>query len=175
MFLNCVTTVDLNELNSSKIVIKNEFLFIIMNRERVVIIDNYFKPTQMLTCISKLSLFIGNLLMSIIIFFYMSFLHDLSQLSAGVSLWHSTVLEVYVLATISLIGTILGFIKRHNHMKKICAYTILGYLLSILSINAYYHKRIYFYFPMQMLVGFICILPFIISFPYILAPKDSLK
>lgn len=113
--------------------------------------------------------------MSIIIFFYMSFLHDLSQLSAGVSLWHITVLEVYVLATISLIGTILGFITKRNHMKKICAYTIWGYLLSILSTNAYYHKRIYFHFPMQMLVGFICILPFIISFSYILAPKDNLK
>jgi hypothetical protein len=141
----------------------------------VVIINNYFKPTKELASISKVSLFIGNLLMSIIIFFYMSFLHDLSQLSAGISLWHTTVLEVYVLATISLIGAILGFITKRNHMKKICTYTILGHLLSILSINAYYHKRIYFHFPMQMLVGFICILPFIISFPYILAPKDSLK
>ena len=141
----------------------------------MVIIDNYFKLKQKLTCISKLSLFIGNLLMSIIIFIYMSFLHDLSQLSASVSLWHITVLEVYVLATISLIGTILGFITKRNHMKKICAYTILGFLLSILFTNAYYHKRIYFNFPLQMLVGFICILPFIISFPYILAPKDNLK
>jgi len=141
----------------------------------VVIINNYFKPTQKLTCISKLSLFIANLLMSIIIFFYMSFLHDLSQLSAGVSLWHITVLEVYLLATISLIGTILGFITKRNHMKKICAYTIFGYLLSIISTNAYYHKRIYFNFPMQMLVGFICILPFIISFHYILTPKDRFK
>lgn len=141
----------------------------------MVIIDNCFKSIQKITCISKLSLFIGNLLMSIIIFLYMSFLHDLSQLSAGVSLWHITGLEVYVLATISLIGTILGFITKRNHMKKICAHTILGYLLSILSTNAYYHKRIYFHFPMQMLVGFICILPFIISFPYILDPKDSLK
>jgi len=146
-----------------------------MNRERVFIIKNYFKPIQILTYISKLSLFIGNLLMSIIIFFYMSFLHDLSQLSAGVSLWRSTVLEVYVLATISLIGTILGFITKRNNMKNICAYTILGYLLSILSTNAYYHKRIYFNFPTQMLVGFICILPFIISFHYILSPKDNLK
>jgi hypothetical protein len=105
----------------------------------------------------------------------MSFLHDLSQLSAGVSLWHSTVLEFYALGAISLIGTILGFITKRNHMKKICAYTIFGYLLSILSTNAYYHKMIYFNFPMQMLVGFVCILPFIISFSYILAPKDSLK
>lgn len=72
----------------------------------------------MLACISKLSLFIGNLLMSIIIFFYMSFLHDLSQLSARVSLWHSTVLEMSTLAIISLIGTILGFITRRNHMKR---------------------------------------------------------
>ncbi|OPJ61135.1 hypothetical protein D2A34_17155 [Clostridium chromiireducens] len=139
----------------------------------MVIINNYFK--SLLTRISKSSLFIGNLLMSIIIFFYMSFLHDLSQLSAGVSLWHSTIFEVYILLLISLIGTMLGFITKRNHMKKICAYTILGYLLSILSINAYYHKRIYFYFPMQMLVGFICILPFIISFPYVLGHKDSLK
>lgn len=105
----------------------------------------------------------------------MSFLHDLSQLSAGVSLWHSTVFEVYVLAAISLSGTVLGFIIKRNNMKKICAYTILGYLLSILSTNAYYHKKIYFNFPMQMIIGFICILPFIISFSYILAPKDSLK
>lgn len=60
-------------------------------------------------------------------------------------------------------------------MKKICTCTILGYLLSILSTNAYYHKRIYFNFPMQMLVGFICIIPFIISFHYILDRKDNLK
>lgn len=132
-------------------------------------INNFFKP--MLTCISKLSLFIGNLLMSIIVFFYMSFLHDLSQLSAGVSLWHSTVLEMSTLAIISFIGTILGFITKRNHMKKICACTNLGYLLSILSTNAYYHKRIYFNFPMQMLVGFIFIIPFIISFHYILDRK----
>jgi len=125
----------------------------------------------MLTCISKVSLFIGNLLMSIIVFFYMSFLHDLSQLSAGVSLWHSTVLEMSTLAIISFIGTILGFITKRNHMKKICTCTILGYLLSILSTNAYYHKRIYFNFPMQMPVGFICIIPFIISFHYILDRK----
>ena len=62
-----------------------------------------------------------------------------------------------------------------SHMKKICAYTILGYLLSILSANAYYHKKIYLNFPMQMIVGFICVLPFIISFFYILEPKDSSK
>lgn len=105
----------------------------------------------------------------------MSFLHDLSQLSAGVSLWHSTVFEFYALAAISLIGTVLGFIIKRNHMKKICAYTILGYLLSILSANAYYHKKIYLNFPMQMIVGFICVLPFIISFFYILEPKDSSK
>lgn len=152
---------------------KNELLFIILIEKGVVMINNYSKP--ILTCISKLSLFIGNLLMSIIIFFYMSFLHDLSQLSAGVSLWHSTVFEFYVLAAISLIGIVLGFIIKRNHMKKICAYTILGYLLSILSTNAYYHKKIYFNFPMQMIVGLICIIPFIISFSYILAPKESLK
>lgn len=139
----------------------------------MVIINNFFNP--ILTRISKVSLFIGNLLMSIIIFLYMSFLHDINQLSAGVSLWHSTIFEVYVLAAITLIGTMLGFITKRNHMKKICTFTILGYLLSILAINAYYHKRIYFYFPMQMLVGFICILPFIISFSYILGRKDSLK
>lgn len=129
----------------------------------------------MLACISKLSLFIGNLLMSIIVFFYMSFLHDLSQLSARVSLWHSTILWMSTLAIISLIGTILGFITKRNHMEKICTCTILGYLLSILSTNAYYHKRIYFNFPMQMLVGFICIIPFIISFHYILDRKDNSK
>ncbi len=129
----------------------------------------------MLAFISKLSLFIGNLLMSIIVFFYMSFLHNLSQLSARVSLWHCTVLGMSTLAIISLIGTILGFITKRNNMKKICTCTILGYLLSILSTNAYYHKRIYFNFPMQMLVGFICIIPFIISFHYILGRKDNLK
>ena len=139
----------------------------------MVVIHIHFKEIPI--HISKLSLFVGNLFMSIIIFLYMSFLHDLSQLSAGVSLWHSTVLEVCVLATISLIEVILGFTTKRNHMKKVCTYTILGYLLSILSTNAYYHKRIYFHFPMQMLVGFICILPFIISFPYIFVPKYSLK
>ena len=75
--------------------------------------------------------------MSIIIFFYMSFLHDLSQLSAGVSLWNRTVLEVLVLAIISLIGIILGFITKHNHMKRICTFTILGYILSIIVTSAY--------------------------------------
>lgn len=137
----------------------------------MVSINNYFKKIPIV--ISKISLFIGNLLMSIIIFFYMSFLHDLSQLSAGVSLWHNTILEIYVLAIISLIGIILGFVIKRIHMKKICAFTILGYVLSILAINAYYHKRIYFIFPMQMLVGFLCILPFIISFHYILVVKHS--
>ena len=139
----------------------------------MITINKFFKP--ILACISKLSLFIVNLLMSIIVFFYMSFLHDLSQLSAGVSLWHSTVLEMSTLAIISLIGAILGFITKRNHMKKFCTCTILGYLLSILSTNGYYHKRIYFNFPMQMLVGFICIIPFIISFHYILDRKDNLK
>ncbi|AGF57948.1 hypothetical protein B0P06_003742 [Clostridium saccharoperbutylacetonicum] len=137
----------------------------------MVSIKNNFKLISIF--ISKLNLFIGNLLMSIIIFLYMSFLHDLNQLSARVSLWHNTILEIYILAIISLIGIILGFVIKRIHMKKICIFTILGYVLSILSINAYYHKMIYYTFPMQMLVGILCILPFIISFHYILAVKHS--
>ncbi|OOM81469.1 hypothetical protein CLOBL_01750 [Clostridium sp. BL-8] len=57
----------------------------------ILIIIGVYKA--MLAFISKLSLFIGNLFMSLIIFFYMSFLHDLSQLSAYQRAFHCGIIQ----------------------------------------------------------------------------------
>ena len=129
------------------------------------------KHFKILFVISKLSLIIANLIICANMFAFIAFLNDLSQLEAGVKLWHSIISKIYLTAIISTIGIALGFIAKGSHIKKIFAFTAIGYLLSDISANIEYHRHIDF--PLQIIVAFISVLPFIASISYTMDMKHS--
>ena len=129
------------------------------------------KHFKILFVISKLSLIIANLIIFANMFAFIAFLNDLSQLEAGVKLWHDIISKVYVTAIISAIGIALGFIAKGSHIKKIFTFTAIGYLLSDISANIEYHRHIDC--PLQIIVAFISVLPFIASISYTMDMKHS--
>ncbi|MDP4183181.1 MAG: hypothetical protein Q8942_19090 [Bacillota bacterium] len=127
----------------------------------------------MLTIGCVLCLIIGTLSASGIAFIYIAFTHDLAVLLAAIELWNKFVFQLNMTIIILALGIILGFITKCSNTKKILILTIVGYLLSFLSAYAVYRHIVDF--PIQIFLGFLSVLPHVLSFLFLLGSKFDNK